>query len=128
MQHTVQLRQVKFFNRALSPTQRQAEKLAGQSAYTNTVKQRVQTQRLESESGTEGRSDNQGGDEQNSPRQAESVTECQSTNKRWRVLHRGWQRTIWQRVSVRLEFKSMLDWYQLATASEPEMNQANERR
>ncbi|KAF7650712.1 hypothetical protein LDENG_00121820 [Lucifuga dentata] len=39
MQHTVQLRQVKFFNRALSPTQRQAEKLAGQSAYTNTDKE-----------------------------------------------------------------------------------------
>ncbi|KAF7662693.1 hypothetical protein LDENG_00229710 [Lucifuga dentata] len=89
MQHTVQLRQVKFFNIALSPTQRQAEKLAGQSAYTDTVKQRVQTQRLESELGTEGRSDNQGGNEQNSPRQAESVTECQSTNKCWRVLHRG---------------------------------------
>ncbi|KAF7663163.1 hypothetical protein LDENG_00217580 [Lucifuga dentata] len=110
MQHTVQLRQVKFFNRALSPTQRQAEKLAGQSAYTDTVKQRVQTQRLESESGTEGRGGDQGGDEQNSPKQAESVTEGQSTNERWNVSHRGWQRTIWQRVSVRLGLKSMPDW------------------
>ncbi|KAF7642485.1 hypothetical protein LDENG_00257200 [Lucifuga dentata] len=55
MQHTVQLRQVKFFNRAHSPTQRQAEKLARQSTYTNTVKQRVQTQRLGSESRTEGK-------------------------------------------------------------------------
>ncbi|KAF7656259.1 hypothetical protein LDENG_00044200 [Lucifuga dentata] len=108
MQHTVQLGQVKFFNRVLGPTQRQAEKLAGQSAYTDTVKQRVQTQRLES--GTEGRGGDQGGDEQNNPKQAESVTEGQSTSKRWRVLHRGRQRTIWQRMSVRLGFKSMPDW------------------
>ncbi|KAF7648513.1 hypothetical protein LDENG_00155970, partial [Lucifuga dentata] len=62
------------------------------------------------ESGREGRGGFQGNDEQNSPRQAESVTECQSTNKRSNVSHRGWQRTIWQRVSVRLGLKSMPDW------------------
>ncbi|KAF7644004.1 hypothetical protein LDENG_00229780 [Lucifuga dentata] len=49
-------------------------------------------------------------DKQDCPRQAESVTECQSANKRSNVSHRGWQRTIWQRVSVRLGLKFMPDW------------------
>ncbi|KAF7664299.1 hypothetical protein LDENG_00182030, partial [Lucifuga dentata] len=66
-----------------------AERQAEQSAYIETDRQGTQAQGLESESGTEGRGGFQGNDKQDSPRQAESVTECQSTNKRWKVLHQG---------------------------------------